>query len=156
MPQLEYNDLVAAVKGGKADSGNHDIISAVSDEIIQFGIGLQVEVTGLVTLPSAAGDQFQGIAMMKHKAPPNSTGISQYEIGQAIPVLRKGRIWVQAEEAVNPTLAVFLRHTVNGGDVPGDFRTDLDTAAAFDISAFAKWISVTTAAGLAILEVNFP
>lgn len=155
-PQLDYNDMVAGLKGGFADAGPHDIISGVSDEIIQMGIGLQVEVSGLVTLPSAAGDQFQGISLMKHKAPPNATGVSQYEIGQAIPVLRKGRVYVTAEEAVNPTLPVFLRHTVNGGDVPGDFRTDLDTANAFDISAFAKWISVTTAAGLAILEVNFP
>lgn len=155
-PQLDYDDMVAALKGGLADAGYNDIISEVSDEIIQMGIGLQVETSGLVTLPSAAGDQFHGISIMKHKAPPNASGVSQYEIGQAIPVLRKGRIWVTAESAVNPTLPVFLRHTAGAPDVPGDFRIDLDTDEAFDVSAYCSWVSTTTAAGLAILEVNFP
>lgn len=155
-PQLDYNDMVAAVKGGLADAGPNDIISGVSDEIIQFGIGIQVETSGLVTLPSASGDQFFGIVMQKHKAIPNVGGVAQFEIGQAIPILKKGRIWVTAEEAINPTDPVFLRHTDNAGDVAGDFRTDLDTANAFDVSAYCKWVSVTTAAGLAIVEVNFP
>ncbi len=155
-PQLDYNDMVAAVKGGLADAGFNDITSEVSDEVIQFGIGLQVEASGLVTLPSGAADVFYGIALQKQKALPNSTGQAQYEIGQAISVLRKSRVWVTAEEAVNPTLPVFLRHTANAGDVPGDFRTDLDTANAFDVSAYCKWVSVTTGAGLAILDVNFP
>lgn len=155
-PQLDYDDMVAAVKGGLADAGHNDIISGVSDEIIQMGIGIQVETSGLITLPSAAGDQFFGIVLQKHKAQTNALNLAQYEIGQAIPILKKGRIWVYSEEAINPVDPVFLRHTADDPLFPGDFRTDLDTDEAFDISAWAKWVSVTTAAGLAILEVNFP
>lgn len=156
MSQLEYDDMSPSVQGGLADAGKNNIISGVSAELIKFGWGLQVETTGLVAVPSAAGDQFHGIAIQKHKAKANSVGEAQYEINEAIPVLRSGRIWVYAEEAVNPTLDVFLRHTTATTEIPGDFRTDLDTANAFDISAYAKWISTTSAAGLAILEVNFP
>lgn len=154
--QLEYNDLAASVQGGLADAGKNNIISGVSAELIKFGWGLQVETTGLVAVPSAAGDQFHGIAIQKHKAQQNSVGQAQYEIQEAIPVLRGGRIWVYSEQAVNPTLAVFLRHTTTTTEIPGDFRVDLDTDKAFDISAYAKWISVTAIAGLAIVEINFP
>ena len=156
MCSSDLNDMVASVKGGLADAGENSIISGVSDEVIQFGIGAQVEVTGLVTLPSAVTDQFHGVVLQKQKAQTNALNLAQYEVGQAIPIFRKGRVWVYAEEAVNPTLAVFLRHTVNAALVPGDFRTDVDGANAFDISAFASWISVTTAAGLVIVEINFP
>lgn len=156
MSQLDYNDLAASVQGGLADAGQNDIVSGVSAEIIKFGWGVQVETDGLIAVPSAAGDQFHGIAIMKHKSQPNVGSEAQYEIGEAVPVLRKGRIWVYSEQAVNPTLAVFLRHTTTTTEIPGDFRVDIDTDKAIDISAYAKWISVTAAAGLAILEVNFP
>lgn len=155
-PQLDYDDMSPAIKGGLADAGFTDKISGVSDEIIQFGIGIQVETSGLITLPSDAGDQFFGIVLQKHKAQENDAAAAQYEIGQAIPILKKGRIWVYSEEAINPVDPVFLRHTADDPLFPGDFRTDLDVDEAFDVSAYCKWVSVTTAAGLAILEINFP
>lgn len=156
MSQLDYNDMSPSVQGGLADAGFNDIASEVSAEIIKFGWGVQVETTGLIAVPSAATDKFHGVALMKHKAKTNALGEAQYEIGQAVSILRKGRIWVYSEQAVNPTLAVFLRHTTTTTEIPGDFRVDLDTDKAFDISAYAKWISVTAAAGLAIVDINFP
>jgi len=156
MSQLDYNDLQASVQGGLADAGETDIVSGVSDAIIQFGVGLDIDTAGLIGMPAATGFTFGGVSIMKHKAQGNANALAQYEIGQAIPRLKRGRIWVNAEVAVNPTLPVFLRHTVNGGLIPGDFRTDIDTANADDISAFASWVSVNAAAGLAELEINFP
>ena len=155
-PQLDYNDMVAAVQGGLADAAYNDIASGVSAAIIQFGVGLSISAAGLVLVPAATGFQFAGVSIMKQKAQDNTSAKSQYEIGQAVPYLRKGRIYVNAEVAVNPTLAVFMRHTANTGPNPGDFLVTADTATADDISAFAKWVSVTSAAGLAILEINFP
>ncbi len=156
MSQLDYNDLVAALQGGLGDAGETDIITGVSAAIIQFGVGLSIDAAGLVLVPAATGFIFNGISVQKHKAQENDAAKSQYEIGQAVSIMRKGRIWVNAEQAVNPTLAVFLRHTANAGLIPGDFRVDLDVANADDISAFAKWVSVNTVAGLAQLEINFP
>lgn len=153
--QTDYNDLSAAVKGALADLGQHDIVSRQSAAAIGFGFGLAWLSTGLVALPSATGFVFAGVAMMKHSAIPNATGLAQYDIGHAISVVRQGRIWVESEQAVNPSLSVFLRHTTNAALVPGNFRVDADTARADQITN-ARWVSVTTGAGLAILEINMP
>ena len=156
MPQLDYNEMAAAVKGGLADGGFTDKVGGVSAADIEFGLGVQVLTTGLIALPTAVDQKFAGVAVQTNKDTIRSTGVALYEAGEEITLLRKGRIWVYSEQAVNPTLAVFWRHTVNATLVPGDFRVDIDTANATDISAFAKWVSVTAAAGLAILEVNAP
>lgn len=153
--QLDYNDLAPAVLGGLADAGENIIVSGVSAAVQNFGKGLAYLNTGLIALQAATGFTFAGVTVNKNKAKPNSTGIAVYDIGEAISILRSGRIWVNAEEAINPTLAVFLRHTANGGLVPGDFRTDLDGANA-DAVPNARWVSTTAAAGLAILEINLP
>lgn len=156
MSQLDYNDMSPAIQGGLGDAGENDIVTGVSDEIVQFGMGLDQDAAGLYAVPSATGFVFGGVSVQKHKAQQNAVGQAQFEINEAIPVLRKGRIWVNAEVAVNPTLPVFLRHTANTGPNPGDFLVTADTASADDISAFAKWVSVNAAPGLALLEINAP
>lgn len=156
MPQLDYNEMAAAVKGGLADSGFTDKVGGVSAVDIAFGLGVQKLATGLVGLPSAAGQIFGGVAVQNTLGTDRATGLAVYEAEQEITLLKKGRIWVYSEQAVNPTLAVFWRHTTTTTELPGDFRVDIAVANATDISAFAKWVSVTTAAGLAILEVNAP
>lgn len=157
MPQLDYNDQenIPAVKGGLADSAFHDIVGRRAAVDINFGLGLIKTVTeGLAALPSSAGQKFEGIAIQSLKDIPRSTGIALYEIDEEFPVLKKGRVWVHSEQAVNPTLAVFMRHSGTG--TPGDFRIDIDTANAIDVSAVASWVSTTAGAGLALLEINVP
>lgn len=151
--QTTYNDLAAAVKGGLADAGDNDIITGVSAAAISFGYGLAILSTGLIAIPSATGFTPAGIAVQKNNAVLNASGLAQYAIGEAISILRKGRIWVYSEQAVNPTLPVYLRHTTNVALLAGDFRVDADTARA-DVLAGAKWLNVTTGAGLALLEIN--
>lgn len=156
MSQLDYNEMAAAVKGGLGDSGFTDKVGAVSAADQEFGMGLQMLSTGLVALPSAVDQVFAGVTIQQQLPIQRATGEATYEAEQEISLLKKGRIWVYSEQAVNPTLAVFWRHTLNVTLVPGDFRVDIDTANATDISAFARWVSVTAAAGLALLEVNAP
>jgi hypothetical protein len=151
--QTDYSDMSAGLRGMLADAGGNEIITAYSAAAQEFGKGLQVLTGGGVLLPAATANIFGGITVMNNNAVQNATGLAGFAIGQAIPLLRRGRIWVQSEQAVNPTLAVFWK-CVSAGF--GDFRVDADTANAKDISAFAKWISVTTGAGLAILELNYP
>jgi hypothetical protein len=74
-----------------------------------------------------------------------------YKVGDPITVARRSRRVVYAETLVSPAGPVFLRHTANGALTPGNFRTNADTDRAEEISN-AKWISATTAAGLAVLE----
>jgi len=158
-PQLDYNDQenIPAVKGGLADSAFHDIVGRNAAVDINFGLGLVVTANeGEAALPSATGFKMAGIVIQSLKDIPRATGIALYEADEEFPVLKKGRIWVYSEVAIDPTDPVFLRHTVNAALVPGDFRNDADTAKADDISAFASWVSKTTAAGLALLEINLP
>lgn len=157
--QTNYDNqsvFAPALKGGLADAGITNKVTGKSAAVIRFGIGLAIASTGKVAIPASTGFAFAGVSVMKHNATPNaSPNEAQYGIGEAITVLRKGRLWVYSEQAVNPTLSVYLRHTVNGGNVPGDFRVDADTNKA-DLVASAKWLNVTTGAGLALLEVNIP
>jgi len=156
--QTDYTGMAKGVEGGLADSGLTDKITRRCATIVKFGYGLiQTAVEGVAALPSATGFVFEGVAVMVHKAKPNSTGVGQYEIDEAITTLRKGRIWVLAEEVVNPSSPVYLRHTVNAGTTaPGRFRASADTARA-DLISNARWLTTTTAIDqLALLEINLP
>jgi hypothetical protein len=151
-------------------------ISGWATTTIPFGVGLVV-VTGAnstsapltgskqrVAIPSATGGTFAGVSILEHKEPTGEEAYmttlvdpqtSQFRANEPLPILRRGYIYVYAEVAVNPTLPVFLRHTTNAALVPGDFRTDADTSRADQISG-ARWAVTTTAAGLAVLELNLP
>lgn len=146
-------------------------ITGYSDEVIEFGLGLAYDGAfsdgdrPKVAIPSATGFVFMGLALFNHKQSRQdddgfgvleATAGSRYEIKDDITIARKGLFQVYSEVAVNPTLPVFLRHTANSALTPGDFRTDADTARADEIAEGAKWATVTTAAGLAILELNLP
>lgn len=155
-PQLNYDEPAAALKGGLGDSGPNDLFSGVSAVDIAFGLGLQMLSTGILALPSAVDQDFAGVAVQTQKAVQRASGLALYEIDEAITMLKKGRIWVYSEQAVNPSLAVFWRHTTTTTELPGDYRVDIDTDKATDISTLATWVSVTTGAGLAQLDINLP
>ena len=143
-----------------------------ADAAIAFGLGLVYdgEVTQgrrKVKVPDAAFTvaDFVGIAEHSHKQQRGdeagldvltSTQTAEYAIGDDITIAEKRRIVVTVEGAVNPGAAVFLRHTANGGNTPGNFRTDADTARAVDISTVARWRTTTAGAGQAELEINLP
>lgn len=156
MSQLDYNDLSAAVKGGLADIAHHDIVGRFAAADIKFGLGLAAtSVAGQCAVPTATGFIFEGISVQTNKPTSNATGEALYETGEEISVLKKGRIWVYVETAVAVNDNVFLRHTVNAALLAGDFRTDADTARADQI-ANARFVTATTAAGLAQIEINLP
>lgn len=160
MTQTNYQDQSVAnisVKGGLADAGITNKVTRACAAAIEFGLGLADLSTGLAALPAATSFVFAGVALMKHKAQSNADAAASYAIGEAISVLRKGRVWVYSEVAVDPTADVYLRHTANTGPTrsPGNFLTTADTNKA-DLVSNAKWVSKTSAAGLAILEINLP
>ena len=86
-------------------------------------------------------------------------------LGEGLPInkpgaiMRRGRIWVIAEDIVSDvTVGVFYRHATPGAlpEAFGRFRTDADTAAATVIPE-ARWVDTTSAVGeLAQIELNLP
>ena len=157
--QTSYdNNLDAAVEGGLADAGHHDIVSRFSAAEVLFGQGLAVVGENESAQPSATGFVFEGVALKVNLPLDNTTGLASYKANTAISVLRKGRVWVKSEDIISAvTDDVFLRHTANGaGKDPGQFRTDADTAGADQITT-ARWLTTTAAANeLALLEFNIP
>lgn len=145
-----------------ADPGNNMVLATPTPNVtgnpIPFGFGLAQSLTNAAqaVLPSATGFLFAGVAVHKQKAQQNAVEAARYEAGESVSVLKKGRIWVWSEQAVGPGDPVYLRHTANGANVPGQFRKDADTARADQITTGARWASITTGAGLALLEVNIP
>jgi hypothetical protein len=168
MSQTAYlNEPTVPGVGVLADNGDNDVVSRYSAAVIPFGRFLSYNAAeGKVKLPAAAGDldavDLEGVAVATQAIedqPVNTLGVADADVPaypntMAINVLKRGRIWVYSEQAVTPLLAVFVRHTASGDDKPGNFRVDIDTANAVDISAKARWVSVTTAAGMALLDLR--
>lgn len=112
-----------------------------------------------VKLPSTTGQRFMGVTQHSHAieaAGASLTGTEGIPATHPCNVLRRGRIAVVVEEAISLGDAVFFRHTAGVGEQVGAFRTDADTADADEITEGAEWVSETTGAGIAILELNLP
>lgn len=112
-----------------------------------------------IQLPSATGQNFMGVLERTHSSVDPNNASPTNKVGElgafsAGTVIHKGLVVVEVDEAVTPEDNVFFRHTL-GGDAGavGTFRTDADTARADQITN-AKFVSVTTGAGLAILSLN--
>lgn len=169
MSQTAYEIQAArAFAGMLADSGRDmNVISRANEEttVMKFGRGViyGTDPEKQVLFPSDAADLFAGVAAHRHPTERRElfgtggtggeTGLQEGEPGD---ILRKGRIWVEVEEAVSVEDDVYVRHADGGGGtVEGQFRTDADTATAFQVTS-AAWVSETSGAGLAILELNLP
>lgn len=157
--QTDYTDMKPAFAGMLGDTEFHDIQSRVAGEGIPFGRGLFVDTEGVVNLPDSPSGQFAGVSVHKQKATANGDVSSEYDEGEEVNVLTSGRIWVESEEAVDPTDEVWMRTGDDyQGHIPGQFRTDDDNDSdpvCVQITN-ARWASKTTAAGLALLEINEP
>ncbi len=107
-------------------------------------------------LPAASGDNYGhgGVVVHSHWYDKRlQLGEDGVLPGNLISVMRRGRIWVNVEEAVTPADSVFVRYTASGANVPGNFRTDADTSKALQLYG-CRFASITTGAGLAILEID--
>lgn len=163
MSQQAYADQGNLLEGMKADSGFDDILSALAEGVIPFGrlVRAGTDPDRQVIPLSAAGDitnkkLVRGVAIHTHAIESTLGGsdVPSYKDKAAVSYMRKGRVAVQVEEAVTPADPVFARHTSGGGGSEiGRFRTDADTASAAEL-ANARYITSTTGAGIAILELN--
>lgn len=172
MSQTSYAEQFTVGQLGQlADQGFTDKVSRYSAAVIPFGRLVALDTNpGKVKLPAAATDildansesrPVEGIVISTQaiqEQATNTLGVANanvpaYPIGYNFSVLRKGRVWVWAEEAVTPADQVFVRHTAAGNNKPGNFRQDADTANAALLKG-ARFMSTTTGAGLVLVEIN--
>ena len=164
-PQTAVNDPAAGRFGQAYDMGPQDVVTGVSAEVIPYGRAVSYSAAnGVIKLPAAGTDvtdvtKLLGIARMTQA---KESGIvaadpAQYEIGEAVNVLRKGRIWVYTEVTCAVTDSVYIRYTADGATkLPGMFLISNPGAAALAPASMMKWFKGRTGAGLAVVEVNNP
>lgn len=158
--QTSYNDQnPVGYPGQLADSGFTDKVSVNCATAIPFGKYVVKDVAdNSGKLPGGATDITnaklgQGLAISSQSVEQNpGVATAQYPAKSSVPCLRKGRAWVQVEEAVNPSNDVYVRYAA-GGDGVGSFRASAGTGEAA-ILANAKYRTSADAAGFALVEFN--
>lgn len=160
IPQTAVTQNPARAYAGQlADLCPHTIASYVTEVAVAAGYGMVrgVNASGVepdsfqsAKLPAGSGDIFQGVVVFDPmKMPLSANPTTQYAIGDMVALLRKGRIWVLTNAAVTIDMQAFCVYTTD----LGKFRGDSTAATAVPGS---KFLTTTSGAGLALLELNYP
>ncbi len=166
IPQISYS-LVPAVSfpGMLGDeTGFRDVESAIAEVALDAGLGVIVGATGgatpTVKLPAASGDlaALKGITMYLAAREPTGTA-NRYAIGDAVPCLSQGRIWVQVDAAAGGMVDNGPVYLVFTGAHAGKFRgSDGNTGsgATAVLVPNAKCKIGASAGGVALIKINLP
>lgn len=146
-------DTIAIPDTGGATVASTQVFSKVTSIDIPAQSGTAGTFTvGYGTTLGALSDVL-GIARADTSLSRSVTPGTGYAITQTVSIKRKGRIWVLAENQVNKGDDVFVRLTAAGAEVRGHMRSDSDAGDAIPVKGLTFFTS-TTAAGLAVVEVN--
>lgn len=104
------------------------------------------EVSGLVV---------EGISVYDPGREPGGTN-GEYLQNEPVPVIRRGRVWMIAEDAVAEGTAVFVRFTSTGGEEDGRVRSDADSGDAVALPTAIFRGTTTTTDQLVQVELNLP
>ena len=167
MPITDYSlPQSAAVPGTIATAINSCAIRSktnASGGVLAYGRAVvQGTAPDDVILPAADKTGFVGITKRTYMYENAQTadGAFGYTSKRQIDFLTQGEIWVETEVAVAPGDGVFFRIAPKGDNtIVGKFNKTADAAAGTDTAVSiprARWISSTTGAGLARLQINLP
>jgi hypothetical protein len=152
-----------AYSGQLADNGPHDIATMRNDEsTAEMAFGRAVRFASVsdaqsAKLPAAETDKVAGILVLSHAYDAElELGTTGVVPGAELNVLRKGRIWVTVEDAVEVGSRLWVR-AVAGGDPEflGGLCIADDGSDTIDCTNQGVFRSAASAGGLAVLEVDF-
>lgn len=149
--QTTINQYGAASFKGLLDGiGPHDIRSYAAEEVIPVGYPVKLGTTASQeVLKATAGAGVIGFALHDHAREQTSAGVVQYNQYETVSVITRGRFWVETDDAVAAGATANLK--VSNGKLT-------DEAVTSGIEALtqvtARFITATTAAGLAIVEIK--
>jgi hypothetical protein len=162
MSQTAYSAaMTAGYAGEKFDVGEMDVVSMISEESsaqMPFGV---VVARGTADagckLPALDTDVPAGIVAHSHAYERNGElGTTGVQPKMAVNVMRRGRIWVTAEEAVAPGDRLFVRIVAgSGGSQLGACRKSAVAGETIDCSAQGEFQTTATTGALALIDVNF-
>jgi hypothetical protein len=151
MSQTSVTQYSAAGFNGLLDGVNaHNVRSYAAEEAIPVGFPVKLGTTPeKEVLKATAGATAIGFALHDQARVQDSNGLVQYAATETVSVLNDGRMWILTDKAVAAGATANLK-TATG--------TLTDAAVAAGIEAFTKmtvtFITATTAAGLAIVEIK--
>lgn len=163
MSQLTYTqDPAVALEGLAVDvSFDKDIITAIAQLTIPFGRAV-VRTTGGAAddrppgckLPVATGEVtgggFLGFAM-NDTTKEQVAGVASWLDNDSVRIMRSGRIWMIAEDAVTLGAPVFVRFAAGTFPSLGAVRSNADTATAVALPG-ASFRSIAGAGELVVVE----
>lgn len=110
---------------------------------------------GLTTFAITGGASQAGVTTTATNPDNATSGLVEFQIGDMIPGLQRGSIFVTVEQAVNAGDAAYLRYKSSGVNTPGGWRKDADTSTAV-LVAGAKFMTTAAAGSVAVLSINLP
>lgn len=132
------------------------------DGVIAAGKGvIRGAADETLTLPSATGGYFLGVAMLSDTYEKregysiDADGKFGWPENYTVSYVRRGVIAVPIDSDCVQGGAVYLIHTASTGQVPGHFRKDADTDAA-DLVPNAVFWKTLTEAGVGLIALNLP
>jgi hypothetical protein len=163
MSQTSYSVNQAVARAGLPYdiSFAQDIVSENLAADSQVGcLVVRDSADGSAKLPALATDitnagSVIGVLLHEHMVEqpyPMGSATPIWPAKSTAPVMKKGRVWVSVEAAVSAGAAVYARFATGSFSQKGAFRGDADTASAA-IVPNAKYITSTTGAGLAVVEL---
>lgn len=159
-PQTSFDTTATAPYAGmKGDSTFDRVDSYVNEEAsaeMEFGIMLQQgTLANDALIPTGITNDFIGVLLHSHAyANDTELGTTGLKPNVTLNVMSKGRCWVTVEEAVTPASNVLVRCVTGTGTVMGRFRDTADGVTCLDISAYARFLTSTSGAGVALLEFD--
>ena len=160
-------ELTAALEGQFADIADNSVSTFVNETgaVIAYG-GLGVvntagSVGNSVKTIAATTDTVAGVVALTYvdETATDSNSRPGVKDDQAVNVLSKGVVAVFCTEAVDLTDSVRVYHATNTGSTagahPGRFAATAVSGKTAVLSG-ARWVSKTTTAGIALLELNGP
>jgi hypothetical protein len=151
MSQTVMNQYQAAgFKGQLYDLVDNNVMSYAAEEAIPFSYPVKLGTSAeKEVLKTTSGALAIGFALAAHAVEQSSAGVAQWGLTDTVPVIKRGRFWVETTDAVVAGAVANL--TVATGKLT-------DEAVAAGIEAFtqfsARFITGTTAAGLAVVEIK--
>ena len=119
---------------------------------------------GKAVIEGTADDQFLrvtdaaqavlGVTVHEHDAPVDCEGGNLIKPKRTASIMRRGKIYVQVEDAVSKGSVAFVRVAAGpGGTIIGDFRSDADGGSARELT-HATYRTSAAAGGFAVLEIT--
>lgn len=162
--QSDYSETMATGFAGMLDAeSNPEVTTMRNDEssaAIPFGVAVKYDdrandPSSAALLTAITGEIVPGIVIHSHAY--DSTQLDAVGVlpTHKLSILRKGRILVIAEEAVDAGDPLFVRAVAGVGELAGGLRMSADASDCIDMTGRGQWESVAAAGELAWLRVDF-